>query len=166
MSKPLAAALTVAAIQDISVLDGSIEQVASRGFGDHTLDAFAREIVRLRFEADGLSQSAAVGLLRERGIGDDAFRLLEQSASRAGVSAPFLDPNASRELVHSLWHQAFDLLMQVEALERAVEGALKDFGRDGDSLTLNNLKAERDRLRRLINGDWSKPEESRSQTAH
>lgn len=158
MPKPLAAALTLAAIRDISVLDGSIEQVASRGFGDHSLDEFAREIVRLRFEAEGLSQSAAVDILRARGIDDAAFRRLEQSAARAGASAPFLDLNAARERVHQLWHQAFDLLMQVEAAERAVESAVKDLGRDRDSSTLNSLKAERDRLRMLVNSDWSNPE--------
>jgi len=49
-SKPLAAALALAAIRDPEVLDGSIEQVASQGFGDRLLDTYAQEMVRLRFE--------------------------------------------------------------------------------------------------------------------
>ena len=50
--------------------------------------------------------------------------------------------------------------MQLEALERAVEAAARDLDRDRDSSTLISLKTERDHLRRLLNSDWSNPEDA------
>ena len=80
---------------------------------------------------------------------------MERQAGRAGVAAPYL--KASGEQARVLWRQAFDLLMQLEALERAVETALQDVTRDPSALTtLGPLKTERDHLRRLINTDWTK----------
>ena len=83
-----------------------------------------------------------------------------RDAGRAGVSAPFLA--ATGERARDLWRQAFDLLMQLESLERAVEAAARDLDRDRDSSTLNSLKTERDHLRKLLNSDWSHPEDARS----
>jgi DNA primase len=82
---------------------------------------------------------------------------LEQDARRAGVSAPFLQATGERS--RDLWRQAFDLQMQLEALERAVETAARDLDRDHDSSTLVSLKTERDLLRKRLNGDWAHPEE-------
>jgi DNA primase len=79
--------------------------------------------------------------------------MLEQDARRAGVAAPFLE--ATGERARELWRQAYDLLMELEALERAVEAAVRDLDRDHDSSTLMTLKADRDQKRRLINSDWT-----------
>jgi len=49
--------------------------------------------------------------------------------------------------------------MTLESLERAVEAAARDLDRDRDSSTLATLKTERDTLRKLLNSDWSHPEE-------
>ena len=47
------------------------------------------------------------------------------------------------------------------ALERAVEGALSDIGRDPSAVSaLAPLKAERDHLRKLINSDWTQDDGS------
>ena len=154
-SRPLAAALAVAAIKDPSVIDSSIEQVSLHGFGDSKLDLIAQEIVGLRFSTVNIDQGAVVDKLRHRGINDRALRRLSLDANRAGVSAPFLDPMKAKEVAHALWKQAFELLMRLEALERAAAGALSDLKRDQDMATFAALKTERDQLRRLVNADWS-----------
>ncbi len=151
--RPLAAALALAAVRDPGVIDDKIELVGARGFGDEKLDGLAQELVRLRYESDGLEFD---GELLARGFNPATLALLEQDARRAGVSAPFLQ--AQGERARELWRQAFDLLMQLESLERAVEAAARDLDRDRDSATLTNLKTERDHLRKLVNSDWSHPD--------
>ncbi|MBI1197472.1 MAG: DNA primase [Phenylobacterium sp.] len=153
--KPLAAALALAALRDPGVIDEAIERVGSHGFGDPRLDALAQDLVRLRYETDSLEFDAQ---LQARGVDAELIRRLERDAGRAGVAAPFLDPAAARDRARALWRQAFDLLMQLESLERAVEAAAQDLSKDGDATTLISLKAERDHLRKLINSDWSHPD--------
>jgi DNA primase len=159
-ARPLAAALALAALQDPSVIDDKIELVGARGFGDAKLDGLARELVLLRYEAESLDYDAALRRLKARGLDDALIARLSKDAGRAGVSAPFLDPAAARDQARALWRQAFDLLMQLESLERAVEAAARDLPRDQDSSTLMALKSERDSLRRLVNSDWAHPEEA------
>ncbi|MCH1927263.1 hypothetical protein L6232_20875, partial [Shewanella sp. C31] len=149
--RPLAAALAVAARKDPSLIDNSIELVGARGFGDERLDAIAHELVQLRYEAGEAEFDAVVRRLRAKGMSEDAIARLEKDARRAGVSAPFLDETAARERVRDLWQQAFDLLMQLDSLEKAVEAAARDLPRDQDAQALIHLKAERDHLRKLVN---------------
>ena len=105
--------------------------------------------------------------LRSRGVADEVLVKLERDASRAGVAAPFLDPTAARERVRALWREAFELLMKLEALERAVESTLGDMGRDPSaSAALMTLKAERDHLRKLVNSDWANPEGAKPTLPH
>ena len=153
--RPLAAALALAAVRDPAVIDDKIELVGARGFGDEKLDALAQQLVRLRYEADGAEFDAALQL---RGFDPSMLAVLEQDARRAGVSAPFLQATGAR--ARELWRQAFDLLMKLESLERAVEAAARDLDRDHDATTLVTLKTERDILRKLLNSDWSHPEEA------
>ncbi len=156
--RPLAAALALAAVRDPGVIDEKIELVGARGFGDDKLDSLAQELVRLRYETEGMAFDAALRHLDARGFGPANLATLEQDARRAGVSAPFLQ--ATGERARDLWRQAFDLLMQLESLERAVEAAARDLDRDHDSSTLISLKTERDLLRKLVASDWSHPEEA------
>jgi len=156
--KPLAAALALAALHDPSVIDDKIETVGARGFGDEKLDGLAHELVRLRYEADGLEFDARVRHLASRGFAPELIPTLEQDARRAGVSAPFLQETGER--ARDLWRQAFDLLMQLESLERAVEAAARDLDRDQDASTLVSLKTERDQLRKLLASDWSHPDQA------
>jgi DNA primase len=150
--------LAYAALEDPSVIDDKIELLGAHGFGDEKLDRLARELVSLRYQVDHLDREVALRGLRASGLDDSDLARLASDARRAGVSAPFLDPSAPRERVHALWREAFDLLMQLEALERAVETASRDMPRDQDSSTFIALKSERDSLRRLINSDWAHPE--------
>ncbi|THD81338.1 MAG: DNA primase [Phenylobacterium sp.] len=154
-ARPLAAALALAALRDPGVIDDKIELVGARGFGDHKLDALANELVQLRYEAENLDFDASLRRLKARGLDEALIARLTTDAARAGVSAPFLDPGAARDHARALWRQAFDLLMQLESLERAVETAVQDLSRDQDSSTLVALKTERDTLRRLVATDWS-----------
>jgi DNA primase len=151
--RPIAAALALAALRDPAVIDEKIEQVGARGFGDARLDLLAHELVRLRYEAETLSFETALRHLQSKGFGAEMLTELERDARRAGVAAPFLE--ATGERARELWRQAYDLLMELEALERAVEAATRDLDRDRDSSTLISLKADRDQKRRLINSDWS-----------
>jgi DNA primase len=152
-ARPLAAALALAAVRDPGLIDEKIESVGARGFGDEKLDGLAHELVRLRYEAENLSLDAAARHLQSRGFAPEMLAMLEKDARRAGVAAPFLE--ATGERARELWHAAYDLLMELEALERAVEAAVRDLDRDHDSSTLISLKADRDQKRRLINSDWS-----------
>jgi DNA primase len=153
----LAAALALAAVRDPALIDDKIELVGARGFGDEKLDALAQELVRLRYDTEAVEFDVALRHLQARGFSPQMLSDLERDAGRAGVAAPFLA--ATGERARDLWRQAFDLLMQLESLERAVEAAARDLDRDRDSSTLNSLKTERDHLRKLINSDWSHPEE-------
>lgn len=149
--KPLSAALAFAAVHDLSLMGDNIELVDRFGFGDERLKTFAQELVRLSYEADHLELDAAIRQLQSRGLDPSFLQALEKDARRAGVSAPFLDAATTRERARELWKQAFELLMKLESLERAVAEA----ARDQDLTALSPLKAERDHLRRLINSDWS-----------
>jgi DNA primase len=151
--RPIAAALALAAIRDPAVIDDKIESVGARGFGDEKLDALAQELVRLRYETEHLTFEAALRRLQAQGLTAEVLAGLEQVAGRAGVSAPFLKETGER--ARELWRQAYDLLMEVESLERAVEAAARDLDRDHDSSTLITLKADRDLKRRLLNSDWA-----------
>ena len=162
--RPLAAALAMAAVRDPGVIDASIERVGSHGFGDEQLDRLAQELVSLRYEASSLETDAALRHLHTRGFVPEDFIKLERDANRAGLSAPFMSETGER--ARDLWRQAFDLLMQLESLERAVEGAAQDLARDQDAATLMTLKGERDQLRRLLNSDWAHPEEVESALPH
>jgi DNA primase len=148
--KPLAAALALSALRDPHVLDEAIELVDRFGFGDDKLNNLARDLVQLRYEADNLEADVAIRRLQSKGLD---LAALERDAKRAGVTAPFLE--AVGENARRLWREAFDLLIQLESLERAVDEAVRDLPRDRDSSTLMSLKAERDQLRRLINSDWA-----------
>ncbi len=162
--RPLAAALAMAAVRDPGVIDASIERVGSHGFGDEQLDRLAQELVSLRYDTENLEAGAALRHLHTRGFVPEDFVKLERDASRAGLSAPFLTETGER--ARDLWRQAFDLLMQLESLERAVEGAAQDLARDQDAATLMTLKGERDQLRRLLNSDWANGEPTESPLAH
>ncbi|MBL8769958.1 MAG: DNA primase [Phenylobacterium sp.] len=156
--RALPAALAQAALRDPSVIDDAIELVGRHGFGDEKLDQLAHELVRLRYETDHLELEALQRRLLASGIAPEDLARVERESQRAGVAAPFLKESGAR--ARQLWRQAFDLLMQLESLERAVEAAARDLDRDRDATTLMSLKAERDHLRRLINSDWANGDEA------
>ncbi|WP_293906309.1 DNA primase [Phenylobacterium sp.] len=162
--RALSAALAYAAVQDPGVIDEAIERVVSHGFGDQQLDGLAQELVRLRYETGSVEMDASLRQLQARGFDAEVMRRLERDAGRAGVSAPFL--NETGERARELWREAFDLLMQLESLERAVSAAAHDLSRDQDATTLNTLKGERDHLRKLLKSDWANPDRNEPVLPH
>ncbi|MBU1378579.1 MAG: DNA primase [Alphaproteobacteria bacterium] len=155
--RALSAALAVAAVRDPGVIDDAIERVGSHGFGDAKLDGLAHELVSLRYETEHLEMDASLRRLQAKGFSSADFVQLQKEADRAGVSAPFLKETGER--ARMLWRQAFDLLMQLESLERAVTAAAQDLSRDQDITALSSLKAERDQLRKLLKSDWANGED-------
>ncbi|MGZ3370895.1 MAG: DNA primase [Caulobacteraceae bacterium] len=153
--RPMSAALLLAAIRDPDILEGKIETLMTQSLGDERLDILARELISLRLETDSIDATLVRKRLASKGLDADLSRL-ENNAARAGVSAPFLRSVAAPEIIRALWSQAFDLLLDLEALERAVEQAKQDMEIDRDSSTLMTLKVRRDTLRRRLDtGSWT-----------
>jgi DNA primase len=108
---------------------------------------------------------AALRRLEAEGVSAEDLRRVEREAGRAGVAAPFL--KATGERARELWREAFNLLMELESLERAVEAAVSDLGRDPSAYpAMAALKADRDHLRRLINTDWANGEDAKPVLPH
>lgn len=144
----LSAALALAAIEHPEVVGDNLETVAVRGFGDAQLSGLADALVAMRMEADVLEPDAVRRRLAAKGLDDKVFADLARAAERA--RAAFLDPALSPEQARRLWAQAYEALMQLQSLERAVEQAKQDIDRDQDFTTFNKLKLERDNLARAI----------------
>jgi DNA primase len=152
--RPLSAALALAALQDPHVLDDKVEQLSVRGFCDDRLSSLANELVEFRFESDAVDAISVRRRLESRGFGEDVFTQLAHTARAAG--AAFLATDIEPARARRLWSMAFDLLVKLETLERAVEGAKQDLARDNDSSTFMRLKTERDLLKRLVDsGGWT-----------
>jgi DNA primase len=158
--KPFSAALLIAAIRDPKVVDDRIEVLMNQGLGDARLDGIAHELVNLRMEADHVETGMLRGRLASVGYDAGVLALLERSAS--GVKALDVAQSAAQnpeEAIRVLWSQAFDLLIRLTALERAVDDAKIDLVDDSDFQTLLRLKTERDAVKRLIDsGGWTDPE--------
>ncbi|OYX02483.1 MAG: DNA primase [Caulobacter vibrioides] len=157
--RPFSAALLIAAIRDPKVVDDRIEVLMNQGFGDERLDAIAHELVNLRLEADHVETGLLRGRLASAGYDEGALAALERAA--AHVKALDVAQSAAQspeEAIRGLWSQAFDLLLRLTALERAVDDAKTDLADDSDFQTLLRLKTERDAVKRLIeSGGWTDP---------
>ncbi len=151
--KPLAAALAVAAIQHPNLFADKIERIAASGFGDPRLDMVAAELVSLSFESDHLDTDTVMRRLAAKGLDARLFDQLSKAADMA--NAAFRDPALSEPQARLLWAAAYDALLALDALERAVDQAKQDIDRDHDFATLSKLKIERDALSRAISmGEW------------
>ena len=146
--RPLSAALALAAIEHPSLLHDSLERVALSGFGDEQLSLIASEMVTLSMESEVLDEVSVRRRLAARGVDDSVFDHLQRAAGRA--RAAFMEPGIAPAEARALWTRAFDALMELESLERAVDLAKQDVDRDGDFATLKRLKADRDLLSRAI----------------
>lgn len=149
----MSAALAMAAISDPSLIDEKIELLGAQGFGDERLKGIAQELVNLRTNYDRLDTETVRRRLAATGLDGDVFDRLARAAKKAGAS--FLVSTVEHDEAQALWSRAYDLLVRVEALERALSGAKADMERDADSSTLMKLKAERDLARRALeSGAW------------
>jgi DNA primase len=156
--EPIPAALAKQAIIDPPVLDDHLEALQSRGFGDPVLIDLAKEIIRLRIEADVLDSEAL-----QRHLAASGFSALlidiDRAATHAG--APFLKEDVTLAAARSQWSRAFEVLNRMAALEDALTGAKQDLAGGAGASALMALKSERDALRRAIRtGEIWEPDES------
>lgn len=149
---PLVAAVAKGALDNPGWLDSHLEVLQAEGFGDLALDALAKTIIRLRLDSDLLDTEALTRHLASRGFGD-LLSEIDKAALNAG--APFLKQDVSPKDARSQWSHAFDGLIRMAALERALLAAKSGLGSgDGangsDAASFMRLKLERDALRRAI----------------
>jgi DNA primase len=146
--EPMAAALALAALDDIERLDLHLETLAEAGFGDSALDGLTQTLVQQRLGGDASLDSAAL----RRHLAQSGYEALlhevEKAAAKSG--APFLAEDLPLGEARTLWSQAFDALTRIAALERALAMAKSEAHRAFDSSAFTQLKAERDALRRAI----------------
>jgi DNA primase len=146
--KPLPAALALAALEHPAMVADKIERISASGFGDPQLDGLAGELVAASFEGEGGDPASLRRRLAAHGYDESVFDRLARAAQ--ATKAAFLAPNIPPQEAQALWARAFDALMELGALERAVDLAKEDLARDADSATLMKLKLERDLLARAI----------------
>ncbi|ATQ41583.1 DNA primase [Caulobacter mirabilis] len=151
---PLAAALAKGALDDPHRLDDHLELLERSGFGDPGLSELAKEIIRLRLDADHLDSGALARHLRDRGFAG-LLTDIDRAAARAG--APFLKQDVTLAAARSQWTHAFEVLNRLAALETALSSAKANLGGRSDMAAFERLKAERDTLKRAVrSGDiWT-----------
>jgi DNA primase len=149
---PLVAAVAQAALLNPAWLDPVLEVLQVHGFGDQALDELAKEIIRLRLDSDVLDTEALTRHLASVGF---SILLSEIDKAALNAGAPFLNQDASLADARSQWSHAFDGLIRMAALERALLAAKSGLG-SGDDANVSDaaefmrLKLERDGLRRAI----------------
>ena len=144
---PTAAALARQAVADPGVLDNHIEALQSRGFGDPALDGLAKEIIRVRLEADHLDSVALRRHLSQAGF---STLLIDVDRAAAHAGAPFEKDDVTLAAARSQWSYAFEVLHRVAALEDALTLAKLDLAGGDSASVLIGLKKERDSLQRAI----------------
>jgi DNA primase len=145
--EPVAAALARQALADPAVLDDHLEDLDVHGFGDPALAQLAREIIRLRLDADRLDSDALQRHLASRGF--SALLIdIDRAATHAG--APFPTEGVTLAAARSQWSHAFEVLNRVAALEQAIAAAKQDLAGPSGASVLMDLKKQRDALRRAI----------------
>ncbi|WP_411286327.1 DNA primase [Phenylobacterium sp.] len=145
---PSAAALARHAMDDPQVLDDHLEDAfTAKGFGDPGLVALAREIIRLRLEADHLDRDAL-----QRHLAACGFSALLTDIDRAAATsgAPLLKNDVSLDVRRSQWSRLFAALSRVAALDDAIDAAKGNLRGRSDMAAFERLKGERDALKRAI----------------
>jgi DNA primase len=117
------------------------------GFGDPALDGLAKEITRLRLEADVLDTDALQRHLAAIGFGV-LINEIDKAARSSG--APFLDPDFPLPAARTQWTRAYEALIRLAALERALSSAKAEMTEASGAGALMRLKTERDGLKRAI----------------
>ncbi len=143
----VAAALAKGALADPARLDDHLEELETYGFGDPLLSELAKEIIRLRLDADHLDTEALARHLRERGYAG-LLTDIDRAAAKSG--APFLKQDVTLAAARSEWSRAFAVLTRAAALEKALDSAKRDLAEASGAAALMRLKTERDKLRRAI----------------
>ena len=154
---PLAAAVAAAALRHPELIYEHAERLDVQGFGDPRFKKLAHDMVTAWTTGEALDGD---GLARHLATHGHEVELREIARAAGKSGAPFLKPDLDPDEVRALWSQAFELLIRVTALERALEDAKADLERDPDIPTFMRLKADRDALRRFVRDGtvWASPE--------
>ena len=145
--EPVPAALALYAIGDPHVMDDHVEALEAQGFGDRVLSELAKEIIRLRLEADHLDSEALQRHLAARGF-SALLTDIDRAAPKSG--APFIQSDVTLAAARAQWSHAFGVLNRLAALESALTVAKQDLAGGSGASGLMALKTERDALRRAI----------------
>jgi len=145
--EPVAAALAKGALVDPPRLDPHMEAFERHGFGDPALNDLAKEIIRMRLEADVLDSEALARHLASGGFGA-LLGEIDRAALKSG--APFLESDTPPAVARSQWSHAFELLARMSALDTALESAKRDLAGRSGMEAIERMKAERDALRKAI----------------
>ncbi len=149
---PILAALTQYALNDPAILDDHLEEAfTAQGFGDPVLSQLAKEIIRLRLDAEHLDSATLTRHLASCGF-NALLTDIDRAASQAG--APFMKSDVSLEAARSQWSQAFARLSRLAALDEAIGSAKGNLRGRSDMEVLERLKGERDALKRAIR-EWN-----------
>jgi DNA primase len=145
--EPAPAALAKQAVRDPHVLDEHLEALEAHGFGDPALSQLAKEIIRLRLEAEHLDSEAL-----QRHLAATGFSALLTDIDRAAPNsgAPFIQSDVTLATARAQWSHAFGILNRLAALEQALTAAKLDLADRSGSAVLRSLKTERDALRRAV----------------
>ena len=143
----LAAAVAKGALNDPAQLDDHLEALEQHGFGDPALQPLASEIISLRLECDILDRAALARHLGSKGFGA-LLSEIDKAAVKSG--APFLNEDLPLQAARSHWSHAFEVLVRMAALERALSSAKAEFSEAAGAAAFMRLKAERDVLKRAI----------------
>lgn len=151
---PVASAVAQGALDDPERLEDHLEALQAHGFGDPALDGLAKEIIRLRLEADALDKDTLNRHLAQSGLGA-LTREVERAALKSG--APFLAKEMTLADARARWLQAFEALTRMAALEGALASGKTEDLLGSDPEAFRRLKGERDALRRAIRSGtiWS-----------
>jgi len=144
---PVAAALARQAVADPGVLDDHLEALEAHGFGDPALDDLAKEIIRLRLDAERLDSDALRRHLAEAGF---SSLLIDVDRAAAFAGAPFPNDDVTLAAARSQWSYAFEVLNRAAALDVALDATKNDLATGTGSPAFMALKRERDSLRRAI----------------
>jgi DNA primase len=145
--EPIPAALAKQAVDDPHVLDHHLEALEAHGFGDAALSELAKEIIRLRLDADILDSEALRRHLAARGF-SALLTDIDRAAPKSG--APFIQSDVTLAAARAQWSHAFEVLNRMAALEESLAAAKQDLAGAASASGFMSLKAERDALRRAI----------------
>ncbi len=145
--EPFAASLAAGALADPHVLDDHLESFEKIGFGDPALDDLAKEIIRLRLEADHLDTDTLARHLAGKGL-SELLTDIDRAASKA--SAPFMKSDVTLAVARTQWSHGFVALARLRALELAIDSSKGNLLERKDMEAMARLKTERDLLRRAI----------------
>lgn len=143
------AALAVAVLHQPKIVEGNIEKLVAQGLGDENLDKITNEAATLWMENGIDDESIIRNRIISLGITEDYLESIEARAREI----PSLNYSGDLSKLKSLWSLAFEALIELSALERAIEEAKQDLTFGENYKVFVDLKTKRDIAKRMIETD-------------